>query len=184
MRSLHRRGRETKKFLFLSSSRLCLMGWGSSSLEILKVCSWGDPGSSQLGTLVAKRCCGGFLEVYRMAYFLLFFSFFWWFKCKPQQGYILCRDCSHNPQVCQCEEWDQLYILCIDCDQNLQVCKCEEICEMDELELTSPAPAGYRRFPPSSARPWRSAPSWRPTSSTRPGGLLIKIRPPWPALLD
>ena len=39
MRSLHRRGRETKKFIFLSSSRLCLMGWGSSSLEILQVCS-------------------------------------------------------------------------------------------------------------------------------------------------
>ena len=39
MRSLHQRGRETKKFLFLSSSRLCLMGYGSSSLEILQVCS-------------------------------------------------------------------------------------------------------------------------------------------------
>ena len=39
IRSLHQRGKETKKFLFLSSSRLCLMGWGSSSLEILQVCS-------------------------------------------------------------------------------------------------------------------------------------------------
>ena len=66
MRSLHQRGRETKKFLFLSSSCLCLMGWGSSSLEILQVCSWADPGSSQLGTPVAKRCCRGFLEVYRV----------------------------------------------------------------------------------------------------------------------
>ena len=59
MRRLHRRGRETKKFLFLSSSRLCLMGWGSSS----QVCSWADPGSSQLRTPAAKRCCRGFLEV-------------------------------------------------------------------------------------------------------------------------
>ena len=66
MRRLHQRGRETKKFLFLSSSRLCLMGWDSSSLEILKVCSCADPGSSQLGTPVAKRCCRGFLEVYRV----------------------------------------------------------------------------------------------------------------------
>ena len=71
MRSLHRRGRETKKFLFLSSSRLCLMGWGSSSLEILQVCSCADPGSSQLGTPVAKMCCRGFLEVYRVATYQL-----------------------------------------------------------------------------------------------------------------
>ena len=42
------------------------MGWGSSSLEILQVCSCADPGSSQLGTLVAKRCCRGFLEVNRV----------------------------------------------------------------------------------------------------------------------
>jgi hypothetical protein len=41
-------------------------GWGSSSLEILKVCSCADPGSSQLGTLVVKRCCRGFLEIYRV----------------------------------------------------------------------------------------------------------------------
>ena len=66
MRSLHWRGRETKKFFFLSSFCLCLMGWGSSSLEILQVCSWADPGSSQLGTPVAKRRCRGFLEVYRV----------------------------------------------------------------------------------------------------------------------
>ena len=64
MRRLHQRGRETKKFLFLCSSCLCLMGWGSSSLEILKVCSCADPGSSQLGTPGAKRCCRGFLEIY------------------------------------------------------------------------------------------------------------------------
>ena len=62
MRSLHRRGRETKKFLFLSSSRLCLMGWGSSFLEILQVFSWADPGSSQLGTPVAKRQIGKYLR--------------------------------------------------------------------------------------------------------------------------
>ena len=67
MRSLHQRVRETKKFLSLSSSRLCLKGWGSSSLENLQVCSCADPGSSQLGTPVAKRCCRGFLEVYRVA---------------------------------------------------------------------------------------------------------------------
>jgi hypothetical protein len=66
MRSLHRRGRETKKYLFLSSSSLCLMGWGSSALEILQGCSWADPGSSQLGTPVAKRYCRDFLEVYRV----------------------------------------------------------------------------------------------------------------------
>ena len=36
---LYRRGTETKKFLSLSSSCLCLMGWGSSFLEILQVCS-------------------------------------------------------------------------------------------------------------------------------------------------
>ena len=66
MRSLQQRGRETKKYLFLSSSRLCLMGWGSSSLEILQVCSCADPGSSQLGTPVAKRCCRVFLKVYRV----------------------------------------------------------------------------------------------------------------------
>ena len=66
IRSLHQRGREKKKYLFLSSSRLCLMGWGSSSLEILQVCSCADPGSSKLGTPVAKRCCRGFLEVYRV----------------------------------------------------------------------------------------------------------------------
>ena len=66
MRSLHQRGRETKKFLFVSSSCLCFMGWGSSSLDILQVCSCADPGSSQLGTPVAKRCCRGFLEVYRV----------------------------------------------------------------------------------------------------------------------
>ena len=66
MRSLHQRVKETKKFLSLSSSRLCLKGWGSSSLEILPVCSCADPGSSQLGTPVAKRCCRGFLEVYRV----------------------------------------------------------------------------------------------------------------------
>ena len=41
-------------------------GGGSSSLEILKVCSCADPGSSQLGTPVAKRCCRDFLEVYRV----------------------------------------------------------------------------------------------------------------------
>ena len=67
MRSLHQRVRETKKFLCLSSSRLCLKGWGSSSLELLQVCSCADPGSSQLGTPVAKRCCRGFLEVYRVS---------------------------------------------------------------------------------------------------------------------
>ena len=66
MRSLHQRGRETKKSLSLSSSHLCLMGWGSSSLEILQVCSCADPDSSQLGTSVARRCCRGFLEVYRV----------------------------------------------------------------------------------------------------------------------
>ena len=66
MRSLHQRGRETKKFLFHSSSCLCLMGWGSSSLEILQICSCADWGSSQLGTPVANRCCRGFLEVYRV----------------------------------------------------------------------------------------------------------------------
>ena len=65
MRNLHQRVRETKKFLSLSSSRLCLKGWGSSSLKILQVCSCADPGSSQLGTPVAKRCCRGILEVYR-----------------------------------------------------------------------------------------------------------------------
>ena len=67
MRSVHQRVRETKKFLSLSSSRLCLKGWGSSSLENLQVCSCADPGSSQLGTPVAKRCCRVFLEVYRVA---------------------------------------------------------------------------------------------------------------------
>ena len=66
MRSLHQSGRETKKFLILSSSRLCLKGWGSSSLDILQVCSCAEPGSSQLGTPVAKRCCRVFLEVYRV----------------------------------------------------------------------------------------------------------------------
>ena len=39
---------------------------GSSSLDILQVFSCADPGSSQLGTPVAKRCCRGFLEVYRV----------------------------------------------------------------------------------------------------------------------
>ena len=38
MRILHQRGRTTMIFFLLSSSCLCLMGWGSSSLEILKVC--------------------------------------------------------------------------------------------------------------------------------------------------
>ena len=66
MRSLHQSGRETKKFLVLSSSRLCLKGWGSSSLDILQVCSCAEPGSSQLRTPAAKRCCRGFLEVYRV----------------------------------------------------------------------------------------------------------------------
>ena len=66
MRSLHWRGRETKKLIFLSSSRLCLMGWVSFSLEILQVCSWADPGSSQRGTPVAKRYRRDFLEVYRV----------------------------------------------------------------------------------------------------------------------
>ena len=66
MRSLHKRGRETKKFLSISSSRLCLMGWGSSSLQILQVCSCADPGSWQLGTPVARGCCRGFLELYRV----------------------------------------------------------------------------------------------------------------------
>ena len=53
MRRLHQMGRDTKKFLFLCSSCLCLIGWGSSSLEILKVCSCADLGSLQLGTPVA-----------------------------------------------------------------------------------------------------------------------------------
>jgi hypothetical protein len=66
MRSLHQRVRETKKFLSLSSSRRCVMGWGSSSLESLLVGSCADPGSSQMGTPVAKRCCRVFLEVYRV----------------------------------------------------------------------------------------------------------------------
>ena len=66
MRSLHQRVRETKKFLSRSSSRLCLKGWGGSSMENLPVCSCADPGSSQLGTPVAKRCCRVFLEVYRV----------------------------------------------------------------------------------------------------------------------
>ena len=38
----------------------------SLSLKILQVCSCADQGSSQLGTLVAKRCCRGFLEVNRV----------------------------------------------------------------------------------------------------------------------
>ena len=66
MRSPHQRGRETKKLFFLSLSRLCLKGLCSSSLEILQVCSCADPGSSQLRTHVAKRCCRDFLEVYRV----------------------------------------------------------------------------------------------------------------------
>ena len=59
-------GAERQRIFFLSSSCLCLMGWGSSSLEILQVCSWADQGSSQLGIPVAKRRCRGFLEVYRV----------------------------------------------------------------------------------------------------------------------
>ena len=69
MRSLHQRGRKTKKFHFLSSSCLCLRGWGSSSLEILQVCSCAEPGSLQLGIHVAKRCRIGFLEVDRVPAF-------------------------------------------------------------------------------------------------------------------
>ena len=78
MRSLHWRGRETKKWFFLSSSRLCLMGWGSSSLEILMVCSWADQGSSQLGTPGAKRCCRDFLELYRVYTVYQFGEQDWW----------------------------------------------------------------------------------------------------------
>ena len=57
-------------FPFLSSSCLCLRGWGSSSLQNLKVCSWADlgcrPGSSQLWSHVAEECRIGFLEVNRV----------------------------------------------------------------------------------------------------------------------
>ena len=75
IRRLHQRGRETKKSLFLCSSRLCLMGWSSFSLEILKVSSCAFPGSSQLGTPVAKRCCIGFLEIYRKKCFVCKYIF-------------------------------------------------------------------------------------------------------------
>ena len=87
MRSLHQRGRETKKFPSLSSSRLCLMGWGSSSLEILQVCSCAEPGSSQLGTPVARGCCRDFLELYRVCE-----------KCLPRKKEFLEREDTDEKQ--------------------------------------------------------------------------------------
>ena len=54
MRSLHQRGRETNKFHILSSSCLCLRGWGSSSLEIFQVCSEANQAPPSWGLIFPK----------------------------------------------------------------------------------------------------------------------------------